>query len=85
MAEFTRKLAEEKGFQTAVEESSLGGDDFAFYEERIPGCYMKIGTGIGHPIHHPGFAVEPEVLLPAAEFLNACLTAYAERTLDETE
>ncbi len=82
MADACAELAEEMGLRTAVEESSLGGDDFAFYEEKIPGCYVKIGTGIGHPIHHPGFAVEPEMLLPAAEFLGKCLMRYAEWIFD---
>ena len=73
MADFCAKLAEETGFPVAVEESSLGGDDFAFYEEKMPGCYVKLGTGIGYPIHHPAFKVEPEMLLPAAEFLSGLL------------
>lgn len=69
LADICSVKAAEMGLTTAVEESSLGGDDFAFYEEKIPGCYVKIGTGIGHPIHHPGFAVNPETLLPTAKFL----------------
>lgn len=69
MAALCLQKAEELGLSTAVEESSLGGDDFSFYEEKIPGCYVKIGTGVGFPIHHPKFAVNPEVLLPAARFL----------------
>ena len=70
MADFVEKKAKESGFLTVEEESSMGGDDFSFYEENIPGCYIKIGTGIGHPIHHPGFCVNPDVLLPTAEFLT---------------
>lgn len=69
MSELCEKEALEMDLPIAVEESSLGGDDFAFYEEKIPGCYVKIGTGIGHPIHHPEFKVKPEMLLPAAKFL----------------
>ena len=69
MVEVVEKKAEEIGFLTVEEESSMGGDDFSFYEENIRGCYIKIGTGIGHPIHHPGFCVNPEVLYKAAEFL----------------
>ncbi|MCH5254598.1 MAG: amidohydrolase [Lachnospiraceae bacterium] len=69
MAALCLQKAKELGLSTAVEESSLGGDDFAFYEEKIPGCYVKIGTGVGFPIHHPKFMVDPEVLLPAARFL----------------
>ncbi|MCM1174967.1 MAG: amidohydrolase [Blautia sp.] len=73
MADFCRRKAEEMGRLVAVEESSMGGDDFAFYEEKVPGCYVKLGTGVGHPIHHPAFRVEPEMLFSAAEFLSACL------------
>lgn len=69
MVEVVEKKAEETGFLTVEEESSMGGDDFSFYEENIRGCYIKIGTGIGHPIHHPGFCVDPGVLYKAAEFL----------------
>lgn len=76
MADFCAKRAEAMGLPVAVEESSLGGDDFAFYEEKIPGCYVKIGTGVGHPIHHPAFMVDPAMLLPAAEFLSACLMDF---------
>lgn len=73
MALLCEKKAKEAGLQVVLEESSMGGDDFAFYEEKIPGCYVKIGTGVGHPIHHPAFKVEPEVLLPAAEYLAEVL------------
>ena len=73
MADFCARRAKEMGFPVTVEESSLGGDDFAFYEEKIPGCYIKIGTGIGHPIHHPAFMVKPEMLLPAAKFLSGLI------------
>lgn len=76
MADFCAKQAEAMGLPVVVEESSLGGDDFSFYEEKIPGCYVKIGTGIGHPIHHPEFRVEPEMLLPAAEFLSGVILEF---------
>ena len=69
MAKLCERKAIEMGLSTAVEESSLGGDDFAFYEENIPGCYIKIGTGVGHSIHHPEFMVNPDMLHSAAEFM----------------
>lgn len=73
MADFCTETAKRMGMDVVAEESSLGGDDFSFYEENIPGCYIKIGTGIGHPIHHPGFLVHPEVLLPAAKLLASLM------------
>lgn len=69
MTDYSIRIAQEAGFTVVPEESSLGGDDFAFYEEKIPGCYLKIGTGKGERIHQPGFAVEKSVLLPTAEYL----------------
>lgn len=73
MANLCEQKAKEMGFEVVLEECSMGGDDFAFYEEKIPGCYVKVGTGVGHPIHHPAFAVNPEVLLPTAKYLTEIL------------
>lgn len=73
------KVAEELGMKTVPEENSMGGDDFAYYEDRdttgreIPGCYVKIGVGVGRQIHHPAFCVEERAILPAAEYLAAIL------------
>ncbi len=73
MADYAVKTAEEYGFCVVPEESSLGGDDFSFFEEKIPGCYLKIGTGKGQTIHQPGFRVDRSVILPAAEYLCVLL------------
>ena len=69
MAELCKKVALGSGLQVVPEESSMGGDDFSFYEENIPGCYIKIGTGKGPTIHQPGFVVDKRVLHPAADYL----------------
>ncbi len=69
MAEACIGLAEKMGFAVVPEESSMGGDDFAFFEENIPGCYIKVGTGKGQLIHQPGFCVDKRAILPAAEYL----------------
>ncbi len=79
MAKHCEDKAKELGLRVVPEESSMGGDDFAFYEEetavgrKIPGCYIKVGTGVGHPIHHPEFAINPEVILPTANYLCSLL------------
>ncbi len=71
MAEYSIQKAGEQGFTVVPEESSLGGDDFAFLEENIPGCYLKIGTGKGQLIHQPGFRVDPSVLMPTVRYLTS--------------
>lgn len=81
MALLCEKVAQSQGMKTVPEEESLGGDDFSYYMEeetmgrQIPGCYLKIGTGVGHPIHHPGFCVDERVILPAAKYLAEVLLA----------
>ena len=81
MARICEETAKKLGMRTVPEESSMGGDDFAYYEDRdtmhrdVPGCYVKIGTGVGHPIHHPAFCVDECVILPASVYLAGVLTA----------
>lgn len=75
MAELSGRVARTCGFAVAEEEQSLGGDDFSFYEEAVPGCYIKIGTGKGASIHQPTFQVDPQILLPASEYLTEVIMA----------
>lgn len=84
MAEYAADTARRRGFTVVPEEQSLGGDDFSFYEEKIPGCYIKIGTGKGQLIHQPGFMVEENVLEPAAAYLAAVLMGSEGRSGIET-
>lgn len=73
LAELCTELAQRMGFKVVPEESSMGGDDFSFYEENIPGCYIKIGTGRGQQIHQPGFCVDTSAILPTAEYFAELL------------
>ncbi|MCI8938076.1 MAG: amidohydrolase [Lachnospiraceae bacterium] len=67
------QIAKVRGLKVVPEESSMGGDDFSFYEKRVPGCYIKVGTGKGQLIHQPGFMVDRKVILGAAEYLAEVL------------
>ncbi|MCC7265308.1 MAG: amidohydrolase [Candidatus Latescibacteria bacterium] len=49
-------------------EPILGGEDFAFYQQRIPGCFAFLGVSdpaweTRHGVHHPKFRVD-EAALP---------------------
>lgn len=76
MAAFAKETAEAEGFQTVPEEQSLGGDDFSFYMEKVPGCYIKIGIGKGATIHQPTFQVDPAALMPAVRYLSRLLLRW---------
>ena len=55
-------------------EKSLAGDDFAFYQQKAPGLYVKIGSAnpgkpeTQHPLHHPAFDIEEKALSIAARY-----------------
>ncbi len=57
-------------------EQSIGAEDFAFYTERLPGLYMRVGTAhspeTSHPLHHSFFDVDERVFAPVS-----ALMAYA--------
>jgi hippurate hydrolase len=54
-------------------EPNLGGEDFAFYLERIPGCFLRIGAGTGvgpaPPAHTPRFLPDEGAVLVGAAVL----------------
>lgn len=48
-------------------EPVMGGEDFAYFVERIPGSYIFLGAanperGMDHPHHHPRFDIDERVL-----------------------
>jgi len=50
----------------------MAGEDFAFYTQVIPSCFLLFGTGGKYWLHHPKYDV-PEDLLPFASGLEAYL------------
>jgi IAA-amino acid hydrolase len=45
----------------------MGGEDFAFYTEQVPGCFVGLGVrnedqGAVHYVHHPKFKVDEDAL-----------------------
>jgi amidohydrolase len=53
--------------------SNMGGEDFAYYLERMPGCFLRIGArepgGPWLPAHSPGFMVAEESIFVGAAVL----------------
>jgi hippurate hydrolase len=60
----------------------MAGEDFAFYMERIPGCFLRIGArepgGIVIPAHTPQFqAAEASLFVGAAVLAETARVASA--------
>ena len=49
-------------------EPSMGGEDFAFMLEEVPGSYVWLGTGGEFDLHHPRYDFNDEALPMGASF-----------------
>jgi amidohydrolase len=59
---------------------TMGGEDMAFFLERVPGCFAFVGSapksGIPSPHHSPTFDIDEESLVVAAELLTHTAVKY---------
>lgn len=69
-ADFALEVGAKAGYKTKVVEASSIGEDFAFYQEKLPGAFVMIGSGGPFDLHHPKFVVDEAALLPASEYFR---------------
>ncbi|MHA6323552.1 M20 aminoacylase family protein [Roseivivax sp. CAU 1753] len=59
-ADVARAVAGDAGVDTDTA-PVMGAEDFSYMLEARPGAYVKLGQGIGHGVHHPGFDFNDDV------------------------
>jgi amidohydrolase len=81
------KVGAEVFGQSGTHESPLimAGEDFSYYLEKIPGCFMFVGAGnpqqgISAPHHHPNFDIDEEAMRNAALLLCGMVLDYLGQT-----
>ena len=81
LVEAVRDVVEAQYGKAAVHtipEPSMGGEDFAFYAQEIPGMLLRVGTRSGqatsYPLHHALFDVTEEALPAAARLMADVIT-----------
>ncbi len=71
------------GHLVEMDYPSMGGEDFSFYQEKIPGCYVRFGARRAEqpeiPLHNARFTVDEDVLKIGAVFYER----VARATIDE--
>ncbi|HXH64926.1 MAG TPA: amidohydrolase, partial [Mariprofundaceae bacterium] len=49
-----------------IDTPSMGGEDFAEFLQKVPGCLLRLGTGATpntrHPLHHPAFDIDEQAM-----------------------
>ncbi|MFJ7932790.1 M20 family metallopeptidase [Sporosarcina sp. NPDC096371] len=80
--EFLKTVAESvPGAQSVVESTpQMGGEDFAYYLEKVPGTFFFTGAKPAdpYPHHHPKFDFDESAMLLAAKTLGAAAIDYQE-------
>ncbi|MCL2892292.1 M20 peptidase aminoacylase family protein [Brenneria tiliae] len=77
--DFALNVADEEGFEARRIEASPIGEDFAFYQQKLPGTFMMVGSGGPYALHHPKFRVDDRALFPTAHYLYQ----LAKQSLDQ--
>jgi amidohydrolase len=76
MVEIMQAAAEAQGLEIVEAVSTMGGEDFALYQEQIPGCFIWMGTGGTEQWHHPRFTLNEDALaISATLFAEAAVLA----------
>jgi metal-dependent amidase/aminoacylase/carboxypeptidase family protein len=73
-------VAETLGADNVVmlERPLMGGEDFAYFLEKVPGAFIFLGTGserFSHPLHHPLFDFNEAILPDGAKLLASLVKA----------
>lgn len=63
-----------------IDRPSMGGEDFAFFAQRVPGCYINLGVGKSgqdnYPWHHPRFDLDEGALAVGAAVLSNAVLEF---------
>ena len=76
--------AEVVGPENVIRDESvrtMGGEDMAYFLERVPGCYFFLGTrnearGLVHPHHSPRFDIDESALPIGVEIMTRVVRRY---------
>lgn len=83
---YAAKLGKKLGLKPEPTTMGLEGEDFAYYQEKIPGAFIIVGTGLSRPHHHPQFKVDEKALYKTAQYFAAlaegALEEMAEKRID---
>ncbi|MEM8557579.1 MAG: amidohydrolase, partial [Bacteroidota bacterium] len=81
--ELVRRVAAERygpGSTRDLRLPSMGGEDFAFYLEKVPGAMVRVGSSCSpetrYPLHHALFDLDETAMVQAARLMSDTLVAF---------
>ena len=75
-----------EGRTVAALHPSMGSEDFSFYLQEVPGCFVRFGARKSDwepvPLHSPMFDIDEEVLKVGAAYFDAVARESLSRLRD---
>ncbi|WP_448310582.1 amidohydrolase [Pantoea sp. PGP6] len=70
-ADVALELAQETGYLAGrAAAPQMGGEDFAFYLQQVPGAFVSIGSASEFGLHHAGFDPDEALIEPAVNYFT---------------
>lgn len=81
--EFATKVGKRNGYDVRKISMGLEGEDFAYYQKKIPGAFIIVGTGKSYAHHHPEFSIDESAILNCAKFFAQLAEAALKELVDK--
>lgn len=82
-SEFATTVAERSGYNVKKISMGLEGEDFAYYQEKIPGVFIIVGTGKSFAHHHPKFKISETAIIDCARYFAKLSECALKQLLDK--
>src|SRR5690606_31888218 len=75
-SQYIESVAKQQQLEVVEAQPTMGGEDFALYQEKIPGSFIWMGTSGTEQWHHPKFTLnEQAIAVSAALFAETAIQA----------
>ncbi|MGG0303678.1 M20 peptidase aminoacylase family protein [Bacillus albus] len=68
LTNLSTQVAENMNLTIITPTPSMAGEDFSFYQQKIPGSFVFMGTSGTHEWHHPAFTIDERALPISAAY-----------------
>lgn len=82
-AEFATKIGKIAGYDVKKISMGLEGEDFAYYQKKIPGAFITVGTGISHAHHHPEYQIDENAILNCSKYFAQLAESALKELIDK--
>ncbi|EKQ50362.1 MULTISPECIES: amidohydrolase [unclassified Clostridium] len=80
---FSTNLGERVGYNVKQISMGLEGEDFAYYQKKVPGAFIIVGTGKSYAHHHPQYQVDERAILNCSKYFALLAEGALKEIIDK--